>query len=99
MWPARALSLRWLATRPPTESHANFMSRRRSAGTPASSSGIAGMMVYHAFPGIDGSRVKCHRAPDRRRRARTGLRPGRIADEKYDPGLGDAVQDRAEPQL
>src|ERR1700756_4493279 len=41
----------------------------------------------------------CHRAPDRRRRPRTGLRPGRIADEKPDPGLGDAVQDRAEPQL
>jgi hypothetical protein len=61
MWPARALSLRWLATRPLTESHANFMSRRRSAGTPASSSGIAGMIVYHAFPGIDGSRVTDNR--------------------------------------
>ena len=41
----------------------------------------------------------CHRAPDRRRGARIGLRPGRIAPPQPDPGRGDAVQDRARPQL
>ena len=41
----------------------------------------------------------CHRAADRRCGARTGLRPHRIAHQEPDPRLGDAVQDRAGPQL
>ena len=41
----------------------------------------------------------CHRAPDRRRGARTGLRPGRVAPQEPDPAVEAAVQDRARPQL